>query len=87
MPARPGEQQRRHDRAQLFQQSERCGNAERVLGAETLQQVEALQSQHHADEQSRQHHDDERAGAGVVDLVNDEPRPGECRAALRAAAA
>ncbi len=77
-----GEQQRRDDRAELFDEPERRRDAERILGAESLQQVEALQPEHHADEQAREHHDDQRASAGVVDLEHDEARPRERRAAL-----
>ena len=72
-----GEQQRRDDGAELLQEPERRGDAERVLGAEALQQVVALQPQHHADEEAAEHDDDERAGAGVVDLVHHGARLGE----------
>jgi hypothetical protein len=52
-------QQRRHHGSQLFQQPQgRCGT-QRLLGAESLQQLESLQSQYHADKQPRQHDDDQ----------------------------
>src|SRR2546430_9306655 len=59
----------------LLQQPERRGRAERLLGSEALQQIEGLQAEHHADKQSRQHDDDERAGPGVVDLMHQQARP------------
>jgi len=55
---------------------------ERFLGAEALQQIEGLQAEHHADKQPREHDDDERAGAGVVDLVHQQTRPSQRRHAF-----
>jgi hypothetical protein len=52
------------------------------MPSESLQQIEALQTQHHADEQTRQHDDDQRARTGVVDLMDDEPRARKRRHAL-----
>ena len=46
-----GEQQRGEHRAELLEQRQRGGEAERLLGTEALQQREAQQPQHHADEQ------------------------------------
>ena len=66
----PGEQQRRDHRAEFLQQAERDRRAERFLRTESLEQVEALQAEHHADEQARQHDDHERQRAGVVDLLD-----------------
>src|SRR5690606_15147260 len=56
---------------------------ERILRAEALQQIETLQAEHHTDEETAQHDDDQRAGARVVDLVNDEPRTRERGNTLR----
>ena len=72
VPARPGEQQRRDHRTQLSHQTDRGRAAERLLRAEPLQELKPLKSQHHADEQSRQHDDDERQRTGVEDLARDQ---------------
>ena len=77
-----GEQQRGEHRAEFLDQSERGGHAERRLRTEALQQIVALQSQHHADEQAAEHDDHQRAGAGVVDLLDHQPRPRQRRHAL-----
>ena len=72
-PGPAGEQQRRDHRPELLQQRERGTGAERVLGPEALQQVVALQAEHHADEQAAGHDDDQRQRARVVDLLDDQP--------------
>ena len=64
-----GEQQRGHHRTQLLDQADGRGSAQRLLGAETLQQLKTLQTEHHADEQSGEHDDDQRQRAGVENLL------------------
>ena len=59
----PCEQQRRDDRTELAHQADRRRRAERFLRAEPPQELKSLQPQHHADEQARQHDDDERQRA------------------------
>ena len=82
VPARPANSSAVITGPSSLQQSERGGAAEHVLGAEALQQLVALQPEHHADEQAREHDDDERAGAGVVDLGDDQARACQRRHAL-----
>ena len=72
-----GKQQRRQHGPEHLEHAERREYAERILGAESLQRVEPQQAEHHADEQPRQHDDDQRASAGVVDLLDDESGLGE----------
>jgi hypothetical protein len=70
----PGEQQRRHDRAELAHQRQRDQQPQGLGRAVALQGVVALQSQHETDEQPG--HRDDRQGpvADDVQLLEDQPR-------------
>jgi DNA polymerase-1 len=56
-------------------QLERRAARERVIRTDARQQVVALQAHDHADEQAAGHDDDERQRAGVVHLLDHQPRP------------
>src|SRR5579883_577999 len=74
-----GEEERSQHGAELLQQRQRGDLAERCFRPEALQNILPQEPQHHSGEQTRQHDDDERAGAGIEDLRDDEPRPRERR--------
>ena len=77
------EEQAGHDRAELAHERQRHQHAERLRGAEALQRVVALQGEHHADEQPRDHDDDERQHAGEVDLGDGEAEAPQRRAGVK----
>src|SRR5690606_5374342 len=64
----PGEPQRGYHRTQLAQQGQRHHLANRLLGTEVTEDIEALQRQHHADEDAGHHDDRQRQHADEVQL-------------------
>ena len=83
VPARPANSSAVTTGPSSFSRPNAAATPSALSEPKALQQVEALQAQHHADEQAAQHDDDQRARAGVVDLVNDQARAPQRGDALR----
>ncbi len=87
VPARPANSRAVMTGPSSFRSPSAAADAERLLGTEALEQVEALQAEHHADEQAGQHDDHERQRAGVVHLLDHEAEaPQRARRLAREAA-
>jgi len=69
-----GEQQRRHHGPQLAYQRQSDHDAEGAFGVEAHQDVITLQTQHHADKQSRHQNNQDGEHAHRVQLLHKQPR-------------
>ena len=65
-----GKQQTGHHRAQLAQKSQSDHLPDRLLGAVATENVEALQRQHHANEQTGHDYDRQRQHADEIQLTD-----------------